>query len=168
MSDEKNPSGGNIRRTRESPSLKARAIRYLARRDYSRLELQKKLRPYLSDFQSDDDLVELLDELEKKGYLSDERFARSRLRTRLSRYGNARLAYELKNNGVSSEIITRTMQELGAGEYERAQALWRRRFGQAATDFKERGKQMRYLLARGFSMDVVRKVVKDEEFDDID
>ena len=78
------------------------------------------------------------------------------------------LRYELKNNGVSSEIITRTMQELGAGEYERAQALWRRRFGQAATDFKERGKQMRYLLARGFSMDVVRKVVKAEEFDGID
>ena len=60
---------------RQSPSLKARAVRYLSRREYSRLELEKKLRAYLAEDESEDDLTAVLNDLEQKGYLSDERFA---------------------------------------------------------------------------------------------
>ena len=108
----------------------------------------------------------ILDELEQKGYLSDERFARSRVRLRAARYGNARLAYELRSSGVSSELIDQALDDLGQSEGERARALWSKRFGQVAQDYKERAKQMRYLLARGFSMDVARKVVQADDFDE--
>lgn len=165
-SNEQKSGGAAGYRKRESLSLKARAVRYLARREHSRTELRQKLRAYLSESETEDDLDELLDELQRKGYLSDERFARSRVRVRSSRYGNARIAYELKSSGVSSELIDQALDEVGGSEIDRARNLWTRRFGKQPEDFKERGKQMRYLLARGFSMDVARRVVQSDIFDD--
>ena len=152
--------------TQDSLSLKARAVGYLSRREYSRLELQKKLRRYLKEFETEDDLQSVLDDLEQKGYLSDERFAKSRVRVRSNRYGNMRLAYELKNNGVSADLINSAIEELGVSEYDRAKQLWQKRFGEAPSDFKERAKQMRYLLARGFSMETARRVVQFDNFDE--
>ncbi len=163
---ENTQDAGARRHSRESLSLKARAVRYLSRREYSRLELQQKLRRYLGEFETEEDLQKVLDELQQKGYLSDERFARSRVRIRCSRYGNARLAYELKANGVSNDVITQALEELEVGEYERAKQLWHKRFGVPAQDYKERGKQMRYLLARGFTMEVARQVVRADDFDE--
>ena len=165
-SNEENSTVALKQSKRESPSIKTRAIRYLARREYSRQELRQKLRPYLQESENETTLKALLDELEQRGYLSDERFARSRVRLRSARYGNARLAYELKADGVSAGIIEKTLQDLGQSEYERARALWQKRFGVAPQDFKERGKQMRYLLARGFSMDVARRVIQSDDFED--
>lgn len=152
---------------RQSPSLKARAVRYLSRREYSRLELEKKLRAYLAEDESEDDLTAVLNDLEQKGYLSDERFAQSRARVRAARYGNARVAYELKASGVSSELIANAIEQLEETEAERAKALWQKRFGKPAEDYKERAKQMRYLLARGFSMEVARQVVRADDFEDL-
>lgn len=152
---------------RQSLSLKARAVRYLSRREYSRLELEKKLRAYLTEDESEDDLTAVLNDLEQKGYLSDERFAQSRARVRAARYGNARVAYELKASGVSSELIANAIEQLEETEAERAKALWQKRFGKPAEDYKERAKQMRYLLARGFSMEVARQVVRADDFEDL-
>ncbi len=152
---------------RQSLSLKARAVRYLSRREYSRLELEKKLRAYLTEDESEDDLTAVLNDLEQKGYLSDERFAQSRARVRAARYGNARVAYELKASGVSSELIANAIEQLEETEAERAKALWQKRFGKPAEDYKERAKQMRYLLSRGFSMEVARQVVRADDFEDL-
>ena len=152
---------------RQSPGLKARAVRYLSRREYSRLELEKKLRSYLAEDESEDDLTAVLNDLEQKGYLSDERFAQSRARVRAARYGNARVAYELKASGVSSELIANAIEQLEETEAERAKALWQKRFGKPAEDYKERAKQMRYLLSRGFSMEVARQVVRADDFEDL-
>ena len=44
-------------------------------------------------------------------------------------------------------------------ELERAQALWQRKFGAPATDLAGRARQVRFLVARGFAADVVRRVV---------
>ena len=68
--------GGEKLRRRSSLSLKARAVRYLARREYSRLELRQRLHSYLSETETEDDLDSILDDLEQKCYLSDDRFAR--------------------------------------------------------------------------------------------
>lgn len=165
-SNELEVANESVRRKRASPSLKARAVSYLARREYSRSELRQKLKIYLSDSETEDDLDELLDELLRKGYLSDERFARSRVRVRSARYGNARIAYELKSNGISSDLIDQALNEVGGSEFERARTLWFKKFGKQPEDFKERGKQMRYLLARGFSMEVARKVVQSDGLDE--
>ena len=59
-----------------------------------------------------------------------------------------------------------TAERLRATELERAQAVWRQRFGTVATDANERARQMRFLAARGFAGDVVRRVARDGSPDD--
>ena len=63
---------------KEKPSLLARAVSYLSRREYSRRELGEKLRRLGSE--DDAKVDEVLDYLEEKGYLSNERFAEQFLR----------------------------------------------------------------------------------------
>ena len=80
--------------TRMPQTLMTRAVAYLARREHSRVELGKKLARYLEEGQSFDEVEVVLDRLESKGLLSDERYARSRARVRSARYGDMRVAME--------------------------------------------------------------------------
>jgi regulatory protein len=54
-------------------------------------------------------------------------------------------------------------ERLRETELERARAIWQRKYGDRAAapaDPAERARQMRFLIARGFSADVVRRVVR--------
>ena len=62
---------------------------------------------------------------------------------------------EMKSTIAAAEIA----RENARREYERAQDLWRRRFGQAPSDPRERARQMRFLAGRGFDADVIRRIV---------
>lgn len=99
----------------------------------------------------------LLDELQAAGHLSDERFAEVRVHARAAGQGQARIRRELARHGV--ELPDALAEALRGSELERAQALWLRRFGGGpAQDPRERARQMRFLAARGFSGEVVRRV----------
>ncbi|MNR50227.1 recombination regulator RecX [compost metagenome] len=50
-------------------------------------------------------------------------------------------------------------QQLRATEWQRAHAIWRQRFGVPADTPQDKLKQMRFLASRGFSGEIVRKVV---------
>ena len=46
-----------------------------------------------------------------------------------------------------------------ANEAQRALAVWQRKYGQVASGAPQRMQQLRFLAGRGFSLDVVRRVV---------
>lgn len=140
-------------------SLKGRALRLLAQREHSRGELQAKLARHVEE---GDDPAALLDELEARGFISAERVAESVVHQRASRFGARRVAQELRRKGLDEDLVRATAAQLAASELERAQAVWRQRFGSApppATP-QERARQMRFLAARGFDAEVVRRVVR--------
>lgn len=156
--------------TRMPQTLMTRAVAYLARREHSRVELGKKLARYLEEGQSFDEVEVVLDRLESKGLLSDERYARSRARVRSARYGDMRVAMELKTQGVESDLVRETIDAIEEPEIVRATRLWERRFGEAPADYKERARQIRFLASRGFRMSTVMSVVNrgaNDDFDDI-
>jgi regulatory protein len=99
----------------------------------------------------------LLDWLESNAYLSDARFVESRLRARASRLGTLRIRQELARHGT--ELSPEAVQVLKTGEAARAAAVWQRKFGEPAADAAGRARQMRFLAARGFDAEVVRRVV---------
>ncbi len=143
-----------------------RGIDLLSRREHSRLELFRKLSRTLQEGETIDDVNETLDTLQSRGYLSNERFAESRVRSREARYGNARLAYELRMSGVDDESIREALNQSG-DELERARAVWARKFSEPPQDARERARQIRFLASRGFSFDVIGKVIEgglDEDF----
>lgn len=156
MDDDPLRDDPRARRPRRQVSLGARALGYLARREHSRTELARKLAPHA---ESAELLNRLLDELEAKKLLSDARFVEVLARSRGERFGVARIKQELRAHNVQADVVRDAVIDLQKSELQRARAVWERRFGVMATDPAARSKQMRFLAARGFGAEVVRKVV---------
>ena len=142
------------------PSLRARALKALARREHSRQELQAKLRPFAEDA---DEIEPLLDDLEKRGWLSEARFIEQLTTVRRRRFGTARILHELREKGVSDAALAAVQSQLKDGEVEAARAVWKKKFGSVPTTLAERAKHARFLASRGFSAEVVHKVLRREE-----
>ena len=138
-------------------SLRDRALGLLARREHSRAELQRKLAPHSEDPQ---EVIALLDDLARRGWLSDARFAEALVHDKQAKFGTARLAYELRERGVAETIIRDQLAELKDSELERARQVWQSKFGALPEDAKARAKQMRFLQSRGFSLDVIGKIMR--------
>ena len=133
--------------------LRARALRLLARREHSRQELAGKLSPRAESAAA---LNALLDSLESKKQLSDERFACERARVLSRKYGAARIRQDLKAKGVAPELVERVSAE---GEMERARAILERKYRAPASTREERAKRMRFLQSRGFSFEIIFKLL---------
>jgi regulatory protein len=149
-------------------SLKGRALKYLAAREHSRSELMRKLAPHAEDPAT---IEAVLDELEVRGLLSEERFVASVVHRRAAGHGTARIRQELSLKGITADQMRAPLEALQSSELARAQAVWSRRFGSSAADPRELARQMRFLMARGFSGEVVRRVLRGEVpegFDDTD
>ena len=89
-------------RNKPELSLRVRAMRYLARREHSRAELHGKLQPYV---QEGEDLEAVLDELEKRNWLSDVRAATQWVDAKRGRFGTQRIAHELRQKGIAENLI---------------------------------------------------------------
>jgi regulatory protein len=137
-------------------SLKGRALAALSRREYSRQELARKLAEHA---ETADELEALLDALERDNWLSNERFAESVVRRKADRYGALRVKQELASHGLDPELVASQVNDLHASELERARVVWSRKFAALPGDPLERAKQGRFLAARGFSAEVIHRIL---------
>jgi len=165
--------GGPVR-GHPPPTLRGRALQWLAQRDHSRLELREKLLRWQAahanqaghsaqalqateEPPSPDAVDAVLDALQAAGHLSDERFAESRIHARAARFGNRRIAQELRQHGAPAGDAA--LQALKASELDRARAVWQRKFSAPPASAAERARQMRFLAGRGFTGDTIRRVL---------
>jgi len=139
------------------PSLRERALGYLTRREHSRTELARKLAAYCEQRAEID---ALLDDFTQRGWLSEARFAEMVVQARSGRYGSRRIVHELREKGVSDEAIAAVLPAVQETELETARAVWAKKFGTVAADAKDKAKQMRFLASRGFSQEIIFKVLK--------
>jgi regulatory protein len=138
------------------PSLKARALKLLATREHSRLELERKLRPHET---TEGELAAVLDALTAKGFVNENRVAEAVVHRKASGWGAARVRQALQDKGLPPDVVANALADLPGTEAERALQVWQRRFGTPPVDARERARQMRFLAARGFSGAVVGKTV---------
>lgn len=130
------------------------ALRLLARREHSRLELSLKLRQ--RKFESD--LIDrILDDYEAEGWLSDERFADVYARQRMDLgYGALRILAELQQRGIHT--TPECVREVTDAEWvERAVLLREKRFGlgDISENWEEKMRQARFLARRGFASEQI-------------
>ncbi|MEF8700661.1 MAG: recombination regulator RecX [Candidatus Accumulibacter sp. UW26] len=140
-------------------ALRERALRLLARRDYACQELSRKLAPFA---ESAEQLAALVEDLTSRSLLSDQRYADARVNSRAARFGDVRLAHELRTQGVADELVSASLAS-SEDELTRARRVWQRRFGQLpipAHDASERARQMRFLAGRGFSAETIRRLLR--------
>jgi len=145
-----------VKPTPEPASLRERALRLLARREHSRAELARKLEQ--AGFVHDD-IVPLLDAFEAQNWLSDRRFAESYVADHRARAGSIKLAYDLRQRGVSDAIIEAVLGESRDSELERARDVWKKKFGSAPADVVEKARQIRFMQSRGFTPDIIRRAI---------
>lgn len=138
------------------PSLKGRALRLLSTREHSRGELERKLARFEEEAGT---LTKALDELQAKGFINEARVIESVLHRRAGKLGATRIKQELQSKGLNPQAVKDAVASLQDTERERAQEVWRRKFGTAPTDAKEAMRQMRFLATRGFSTDIIRRVI---------
>ena len=139
------------------PTLKGRALRLLSQREHSRLELERKLAAHETE---PGQLAKALDELQARGFISEARVIESVVHRRASKLGAARVRQELAAKGLSGEAVAEAVDQLRATELERAREIWARKFGEPASEPKEKARQIRFLVSRGFAAEVVRRVVQ--------
>ena len=141
-------------------SLKGRALRLLATREQSRSELEKKLKAHE---ETPGQLAAVLDELQAKDFISEARVVEAIINRRQAKLGESRIRQELFSKGIAKEAVVEAMAGLKVTELDRAKELWQRKFSVRSNgqpfDRAAQAKQMRFLAARGFSGDVIRRVM---------
>jgi regulatory protein len=140
------------------PSLEARAMRLLARREHSRLELARKLSRIAGE---GEDVDRVLDDLARKGWLSDARFAEQSVRARARRFGPLKVAHELRCKGIGEEVIEAAFRAAGIDGNADMQRVWQSRFSEKPVNDRERARQVRFLQGRGFPLDNVLRFLRE-------
>lgn len=126
------------------------AIGLLARREHSRKELRDKLLARCESV----DLDAVLDELESKGYQSDQRFTESFIRMRIGQgQGLIKIRFELQRKGIDSELIVSSFELADIDWFALAAEMYARKYRAALVphDYKEKSKRMRFMSQRGFN-----------------
>lgn len=158
-------------------SLKGRAMALLAQREQSVVELRRKLLQHARRIASADDqstrpdavedavdpaaqVDEVIAWLRQHDYLNEDRFVESRVHARAARFGASRIRRELAEHGL--QLSPEAAADLRTSETARAGDVWQRKFGRAPVDANEQARQTRFLVARGFSPEVVRRLVRVE------
>jgi regulatory protein len=156
-------------------SLKGRALALLAQREQSRVELRRKLLRHLAKQAAggpepdaepagadpagaEAEVDAVLASLAEAGYLSEERFVESRIHARAGRFGTRRIQAELAQHGLA--LPADAAATLRAGELARAAEVRAKRFDAPPADAAERARQSRFLVARGFAPETVRRLMK--------
>ena len=148
-----------------------RAIAYLSRREYSQHELKQKLthafaNATFSHADSErapklDELIDaVLEYLAKNNWQSDDRFADNISKIKGERYGSARVKQTLNQKGLAREIVEEKINKLAESEPKRAHDVWQKKFGQLPKNPTEYAKQSRFMAYRGFSFDLIKKILK--------
>ncbi len=140
--------------------LRLAAMNLLARREYSAQELRQKLSQKSSDQIAINQVIQRLTE---DGLQSDERFTEAFTKMRLRQgKGSAVVGFELKQKGISHELISAYVQGSDARWQESLSQLIHRRFaGQIADEPREKAKQLRFLQSRGFTPEQIRQVISE-------
>src|SRR5690606_15895880 len=85
-----------------APTLRERALRLLARREYTRQELARRLAPHAA---SDEEVTRALEECEGRGWLSEQRVVEQLVHARRARFGARRIERDLIAKGVAAEAV---------------------------------------------------------------
>jgi len=139
------------------PSLGARAMRLLARREHSRDELRRKLARIATET---DDVDGVIETLAQKGWLSDARYAEQAVRAKSRRFGPLKVAHELRVKGVADETIAAAFQAAGVDGSADIQRVWKSHFSTFPENNRERARQVRFLQGRGFGLDDILKFLR--------
>ncbi|MBV1776741.1 recombination regulator RecX [Burkholderiaceae bacterium DAT-1] len=137
-------------------------LRLLSRREHSRLELSQKL---MQKGATPEQITALLEYFVARNWQSDQRFAEQYFNSYRSKHGEFRLRQSLQSHGIDGQLIDMVIAHAdhpdGNSELDRARAILLKKFRTSPTNANEYKKQASFLYNRGFSFDLIRKILKE-------
>jgi regulatory protein len=115
--------------------------------------------PVIPDDELEEHVDQLLQDFKQRGWLSEQRFTEQVVHARQQKFGSMRIAHELKQKGVDETLIAEAMQQVRQDELSHALQIYRKKFSQPPASREEWAKQARFMQGRGFSMDVIKRVI---------
>jgi regulatory protein len=179
------PSDQDDSRSPVTPSrpadVRVAAMNLLARREHSLQELQQKLQRRFADA---DLVAQVLRVLREENLQSDQRYAESLLRQRLSRgYGPLRLRQEMRERGLDDAAIDIAHAAVQPDWFALAEAAYQKKFGTDPVDgiaeveqsqrsreeqralhqaaLREKARRSRFMQYRGFLPEHFRHLLED-------
>ena len=131
------------------------------------MELRGKILAYSESLEiSKVDLELVLDELENKDWLSDNRFSEQFVLSKKRKFGARKIAHELKLRGVNKSIINRVLRDIKDDEFLLAKKIWEKKFNQIPITIDEKAKQIRFMQSRGIQVTIIHQILsgKSPEF----
>ena len=130
----------------------------LARREHARGELAFKLAARGAEANA---IRRVLDALEARGLLSEERFTEQFVRSRRNRgHGPRRIREDLRRRGIDDAAAREAVGRDGEYWSEQASRARNRRFGEdLPADYREWVRQARFLERRGFTAEQIRSAL---------
>ena len=140
-------------------AVRAKALELLARREHSRLELRQKL--IQRGFPADR-IESTLDQLAEECLLDEARFAELYACGRADKgYGPLRIGRELRERGVSQDLVDTVLAGLEDDWLPKLRELHRKRFKSLVpTDMAERMRQTRVLRQHGFTLEQIKHLLQ--------
>ena len=139
------------------------ALRILTGRDHSKYELTRKLKQ--RGFKLEE-IERAVSDCVRFDYINDERTSRVYINQMIRKgHGVNRIQHEMKKKGLRGQNIQKILSEIvsDVDEREGAERILKKNFKrfERETDLKKRrDKIYRFLYARGFSQDTIRKLIK--------
>ena len=148
--------------------IKKRALYYLGKREYSRLELHKKINAFAQELELEtQDIKAILNDLEGNNWLSDRRFTEQFILSKKNKYGVEKIRYELKVRGVADTIINTELVKIKTENYSLAKKIWAKKFDGAPKSLEERNKQIRFLQGRGIDIELIHQILSGKSFEQL-
>ena len=138
----------------------------MGKREYSYAELGQKLKTYLAEDEDFDVITAILEDFKTRGWLSDARFTEQIVHARSHKFGASKIANELREKGVSQDLIESAIEQVKENELDNAFEIWRKKFKKSPDSREEWAKQARFLQSRGFGFDVIKKVLNNTQEND--
>ena len=83
-----------------------------------------------------------------------------------AKFGVAKITHELREKGVSQELIEAVVEQAKGNELDNAFEICRKKFKASPASREEWAKQARFLQSRGFGFEVIKKVLNSKLDDD--
>ncbi len=154
----------------DASALRQKALRLLATREHSHAELLRKLeqsrarrarhtRTDDGGRAASDEIARIVQDLAREGWQSDARYAEALVRRLTGQASRRYIQSKLAEVGIARDVAEAALAELHQDDATAAAALWQRRFGAPPRDEKDRRRQIRFLLSRGFHLSEAFRIV---------
>ncbi len=139
-------------------------LHYCDYQDRCRKEIFTKLNSFELEVDDRDFIIDFLND---EGYINDERYCRSYVKSKLNlkKWGVNKIKLSLMTKGVDKEIIDDVLSEIDRDSYkEELVNLLKNKKINEDDPYKRKAKLIRYAVSKGYSISEVMEIVNGNKF----